>query len=102
MVSTVSPEGYAKGLAYYGDDKALSVIAGSIILMVVVTFVVILRLVASRTRKLGIAVDDGALIVVVLMFAYGMSISLLVCKSSFSMSVKSLTMPSNDSSWLDG
>ena len=58
----------ARKVAQYQEDKAPAVIAGSIILIVLDTFAVILRLMSRRVRKLQLGGDDYS-IIVALVFA---------------------------------
>jgi len=79
MASAISPEEVAREMAHWNDDKAPTVVAGSIILIVTATLAVTLRLISRKFRRLAVGADDY-MIILALMFAYGMFISILFCK----------------------
>lgn len=79
MASAFSPEEVAREKAHWNDDKSPTVVAGSIILIVTATLAVTLRLISRKFRRLALGADDY-MIVLALMFAYGMFISILFCK----------------------
>ena len=63
---------------HYHENRTPYYVAGSIVLIVVATLSVILRFTARKIRKVALAVDDYIL-VVALIFAYGLFISTLYC-----------------------
>jgi hypothetical protein len=79
MASGFSPEEVAREKTHWNDDKSPTVVAGSIILIVTATLAVTLRLISRKFRRLALGADDY-MIVLALMFAYGMFISILFCK----------------------
>jgi len=79
MASATNPEEVAREMALWNEDKSPTVVAGSIILIVTATLAVTLRLISRRFRRLALGADDY-MIVLALMFAYGMFISILFCK----------------------
>ena len=81
MAGAISPHEIAVETAHYDDNKSPTVIAGSIILIATATLAVILRLVSRRFRRLQLGADDY-MIILALVFAYGMFISILFCKLS--------------------
>ena len=63
---------------HYGESRTSSYVAGSIVLIVIATLSVFLRLLARKSHKVAIAIDDY-LLVTSLALAYGLFISMLYC-----------------------
>lgn len=74
-----STEEIANEKLHWSDDQGPAVVAGSIILIVAATLAVIFRLISRRHKKLKLAADDY-LIILALLFDYGMFVSILYCE----------------------
>lgn len=78
MSARISQQEIADETAHYHQNNSPAIIAGSIVLIVVATLAVVLRLVSRRMTRLQLAVDDY-MIMLALLFAYGMFVSILFC-----------------------
>ena len=63
MATSLTDAEYRYELSHWNDTKRPALIAGSVVLITLDTFAVILRLWSRRVKRIGLAADDYTIIV---------------------------------------